>query len=67
MVIQPNMKVKDVINVWGVKVEEAFIKYRVSNNDQFISKSVETHSLQRLLDDLNEAIGSTNTTCIAGG
>ncbi|MFD1736726.1 hypothetical protein ACFSCX_09120 [Bacillus salitolerans] len=67
MVIQPNMKVRDVVDIWGLETTKIFQNYGIDINDKQICDSISIEILDDLIKDLNHAIGSSSSTCIEGG
>lgn len=66
MVIQANMSPLGIVKVWGVT---AFIfeKYNFPLTEQRLEEIVEGDGLSSLLNELNAAVGSSESTCIEGG
>lgn len=67
MVIQAYMKVSDIVNSWE-ETKQVFIRYNISlQNQSSLKELLSESSLQHLLTDLNQAVGSSEVTCIPGG
>jgi hypothetical protein len=66
MVIQTNMTPKAIAEVWEVTAE-VFQKYKIPIIDKSLQVLVNDNSLQVLLVELNNKVGSSNATCIEGG
>jgi hypothetical protein len=67
MVIQSYMKVADIVNTWD-KTKQVFTQYGIPlNNDESLKEILSDFDLEKLLSDLNHAIGSSEETCIPGG
>ncbi|HJV31047.1 MAG TPA: hypothetical protein VJ558_02560 [Bacillales bacterium] len=66
MVIQSNMSPKAVVDVWG-KTAEVFNKYQIPLTEHTLEVLVDKEQLVMLLQELNDAIGSSSLTCIEGG
>lgn len=66
MVIQSNMSPKAIISVWK-ETSQIFIKYNISINDLTLEEAVNAERLERLIKELNQVIGSSETTCVEGG
>ncbi|MEH7347194.1 hypothetical protein V7122_25540 [Bacillus sp. JJ1532] len=66
MVIQSNMTSKAITEVW-VDTVQVFQKYNVLITNKAIKELVTDNSLQVLLTELNNAVGSSTATCIEGG
>ncbi|MEH7522960.1 hypothetical protein V7149_06685 [Bacillus sp. JJ1503] len=66
MVIQSNMTSKAITEVW-VDTVQVFQKYNVLITNKAIKELVTDNSLQVLLTELNNAVGSSTVTCIEGG
>jgi hypothetical protein len=66
MVIQSNMTSKAITEVWENTVQ-VFQKYEVPITKNELKELVSDNSLQVLLTELNNVVGSSNATCIEGG
>jgi hypothetical protein len=66
MVIQSNMTSKAITEVWENTVQ-VFQKYEVPITNNELKELVSDNSLQVLLTELNNVVGSSNATCIEGG
>lgn len=67
MVIQAYMKVSDIVNSWE-ETKQVFIRYNISlQNQSSLKELLSESSLQHLLADLNQAVRSSEVTCIPGG
>jgi hypothetical protein len=66
MVIQPNMQSKAIVEIWK-NTAYIFEKYNIPITEKLLVELVETNFISTLLKELNDAIGSSNTTCIEGG
>ncbi|MEH7126165.1 hypothetical protein V7127_23415 [Bacillus sp. JJ1773] len=66
MVIQSNMTSKAITEVW-VDTVQVFQKYKVLITNKALKELVTDNSLQVLLTELNNAVGSSTATCIEGG
>jgi hypothetical protein len=66
MVIQSNMTSKAITEVWE-DTAQVFQKYEVPITNNELKELVSDNSLQVLLTELNNVVGSSNATCIEGG
>jgi hypothetical protein len=66
MVIQSNMSLQAIVEVWEVTAE-IFDKYRIPIINQSLEKLVEHQHLTTILQELNSSVGSSTATCIEGG
>lgn len=66
MVIQSNMSSKAITEVWEDTVV-IFQKYKVPITEKALAELVSDNLLKALLEELNNTIGSSHSTCIAGG
>lgn len=66
MVIQSNMTSKAITEVWEDTVQ-VFQKYNVPITNKTFKELVTDNSLQVLLPELNNVVGSSTATCIEGG
>jgi hypothetical protein len=66
MVIQSNMQSKAIVEIWK-NTAYIFEKYNIPITEKLLVELVETNFISTLLKELNDAIGSSNTTCIEGG
>lgn len=67
MVIQRNMSPQAITEIW-VETNKVFKEFKVPVTNHSLSSLVKDDiSLQLLLTELNNVIGSTYTTCIEGG
>ncbi|GGB66473.1 hypothetical protein GCM10007199_35950 [Fictibacillus barbaricus] len=67
MVIQPNMTPQAIVSIW-TETRKVFEKYRLPVTDNSLYSLVPNDiSLQLLLTELNNCIGSTYNTCVEGG
>jgi hypothetical protein len=66
MVIQPNMSSKSIIEIWENTID-VFQQHKISISDVALEKVVESSSLNSLIKDLNDIVGSSSATCIEGG
>ena len=66
IVIQSNMTSRAITEVWEDTVE-VFLKYNVPIMDKAIQVLVTDNTLQFVLTELNNVVGSSTTTCIEGG
>jgi hypothetical protein len=66
MVIQLNMSIDAIIEVWG-ETEQVFKKYNLPRTKQTLETLVERELLPGLLQELNSVVGSSTATCIEGG
>ena len=60
------MSSKAITEVWEDTVA-VFLKYNVSITDKALQVLVTENTLQALLTELNNVVGSSNATCIEGG
>lgn len=67
MVVQPNMPVVDIINVWP-ETKHIVQRYDIPvSSTRTLEELLTGNRLTQLLKELNEAIGSSELTCIDGG
>ncbi|MBS4190451.1 hypothetical protein KHA94_09640 [Bacillus sp. FJAT-49705] len=66
MVIQPNMSPVSIVEAWE-KTRKVFEKHNVPITTILLQDSIHPEILTELLKELNESIGSSETTCIEGG
>ncbi|MFJ7728560.1 hypothetical protein ACIQXV_20730 [Neobacillus sp. NPDC097160] len=66
MVIQLNMNSKAITEVWEDTVK-VFQKYNVPITNKALQALVTDNTLQVLLTELNNVVGSSTATCIEGG
>lgn len=67
MVIQPNMRVTDIVSTWE-ETKTVFHRYGISVDcTQTLSEVVPFDVLEILLKDLNTAVNSSEVTCVEGG
>ena len=66
MVIQSNMTSKAITEVWE-ETAEVFQKYNVPITDKALQELLTDITLQVLLTELNNVVGSATATCIEGG
>lgn len=67
MVIQSTMSPSEILQIWP-RSKSVLERYGISPTSQrMIAEEVPEEKVPHLLRDLNEAVGSTATTCTAGG
>ena len=66
MVIQSNMSPKAIIEVWEMTAP-IFVKFNVPFTEETLGSIVKSENLQKLLIELNAAVGSSSVTCVEGG
>lgn len=66
MVIQSYMTPKAIVEVWK-STTDIFKKYNISLTKQPLVTLIEEEKLVLLLQELNNAVGSSTATCIEGG
>jgi hypothetical protein len=66
MVIQSNMSPKAIAEVWELTVT-IFEKYNIPLSEIAMEIFIDADIVTNLLFDLNNRVGSSATTCIAGG
>lgn len=66
MVIQSNMTPKAIVEVWK-STTDIFKKYNISLTKQPFVTLIKEEKLVLLLQELNNAVGSSTATCIEGG
>jgi hypothetical protein len=66
MVIQSNMTSRAIVEVWSNTIE-IFEKYKVPITPKALNSLVKGEELISLISELNQKVGSSNTTCIDGG
>lgn len=66
MVIQSNMPVKAIVEVWE-DTKGVFEKYNVPITSKALETIFTEKDLNQLLIELNAAVGSSTETCVEGG
>lgn len=67
MVIQANMPIATIVSIWP-DTKPVFERHSIPPHQNIeIRELVSGHHLDQLLKELNQAIGSNDTTCIEGG
>jgi hypothetical protein len=66
MVIQSNMSPKAIVEVWE-NTAPILMKFNVPLIDKPLESIIKSEILPNLLIELNNAVGSSATTCIEGG
>lgn len=66
MVIQANMSPKAITTVWR-ETTEIFMRNSMIISDDPLEKIVSNENLNKILGELNQAIGSSEVTCVEGG
>ncbi|MDR7003013.1 hypothetical protein [Neobacillus niacini] len=66
MVIQPNMSPKAITEVWS-NATVVLNKYKVPISERPLETIVESQTLDSILKELNNIVGSSSATCIEGG
>lgn len=66
MVIQSNMSPKAIVEIWD-NTANVFKVHDVPINENCLETLLPPEKLNILIQDLNDAIGSTTSTCIGGG
>jgi len=66
VVILGNMSPKAIVEFWEV-TGDIFNKHNMLLTRQTLESLVDEEQLSLLLQELNAAVGSSNTTCIKGG
>ncbi len=66
MVIQANMSPLAILETWE-QTRTLFEKYDVPITEILLQDSIQTHTLSKLLIELNALIGSSSSTCVEGG
>ncbi|WLD93329.1 hypothetical protein [Alkalihalobacillus sp. AL-G] len=66
MVIQPNMTPKSIVLIWP-ETEDIFEQFKLETKDRPLEELCNNILLAKLLQTLNETIGSSSATCIEGG
>jgi hypothetical protein len=66
MVIQSNMSPNAIVDVWEI-TSNVFEKYKIPKSEEALESLIEETDLGNLLVELNNAVGSSTTTCIEGG
>jgi hypothetical protein len=66
MVIQTNMSPKSIVQTWEITAT-IFQKYSVPLVEQSLETILMNPALDTLVEELNEAVGSSSSTCIDGG
>ncbi|WP_316569498.1 hypothetical protein [Neobacillus sp. YIM B06451] len=66
MVIQANMSPVGIVEVWG-ETASIFKKYDIPLTKHSLKEIIDGDDLSPLLKELNDAVGSSSSTCIEGG
>jgi hypothetical protein len=66
VVIQSNMSSEAIVQVWS-ETKEVFSQYSIPLTNKPLNEVIEEEELIKLLESLNEVVGSSRTTCIEGG
>jgi hypothetical protein len=66
MVIQPNMSSKSIIEIWENTID-VFKKHNIAISEVPLEKIVEGNTLDSLVKELNNIVGSSSVTCVEGG
>ncbi|HEY2420380.1 MAG TPA: hypothetical protein VGI04_03135 [Neobacillus sp.] len=66
MVIQSNMSSKEIVEVWK-NTADIFHKYKIPITEEMLEDVAPAEIISILLRELNNFVGSSTVTCIAGG
>ncbi|EGL81414.1 Domain of unknown function DUF1858 [Caldalkalibacillus thermarum TA2.A1] len=67
MVITKDMPVSGIVNSWP-ETKEILRRYGIStDSNKALKEHFQNNELESIISDLNNAIGSSNATCIEGG
>jgi hypothetical protein len=66
MVIQPNMTSKAIVEVWKI-TKQIFENHNIDLSENSLETVIQGADLTSILRELNNVIGSSNSTCIKGG
>ncbi len=66
MVIQSNMSPRGIGEAWSI-TKDIFKKYHIPLTEKPLETTVESETLNSLLKELNDIVGSSTATCIEGG
>ncbi|MBL0385562.1 hypothetical protein JJB07_02770 [Tumebacillus sp. ITR2] len=67
MVIQANMPVNRIVEVWGI-TQEVFQRLKIQvDSRETLKELVHENELLHLIEELNHLVGSSGKTCTEGG
>ncbi|MFZ3579485.1 hypothetical protein [Virgibacillus sp. DJP39] len=66
MVIQENMTPKEIVDTWE-QTAEVFNQFSIPLVHDSLGSFMEEGILEKLLQELNQVVGSSSVTCVEGG
>lgn len=66
MIIQPNMSPKAIVEVWEDTLT-IFQNHNIPLTEKSLETFIEADTLNVLLIELNDIVGSSTATCVEGG